>query len=96
MGIKVKATRLCYYGHQRRRVGEVFEIESEKDFSPTYMESLDPKFKSKKPVKAIHSRESRDLAHNVAQKAAAKPAPKVKEADPEVPESSDSEVVTPI
>ena len=31
MGIKVKAMQAGYYGVQRRRVGDVFEIESEKD-----------------------------------------------------------------
>ena len=31
MGIKVKAMKAGYYGVQRRRIGDVFEIESEKD-----------------------------------------------------------------
>jgi len=31
MGIKVKAMKSGYYGVQRRRIGDVFEIESEKD-----------------------------------------------------------------
>jgi|21_taG_2_1085346.scaffolds.fasta_scaffold03955_4 hypothetical protein len=31
MGIKVKAMQAGYYGVQRRRIGDVFEIESEKD-----------------------------------------------------------------
>ncbi len=31
MGIKVKAMQAGYYGVQRRRVGEVFEIEKESD-----------------------------------------------------------------
>lgn len=31
MGIKVKAMKAGYYGVQRRRIGDVFEIASEKD-----------------------------------------------------------------
>lgn len=33
MGIKVKAKRLCYYDLKRRKPGQIFEIESMKEFS---------------------------------------------------------------
>lgn len=38
--MKVKATRLGYLGHRRRKVGEVFHIDS-KLFSEHWMEKLD-------------------------------------------------------
>jgi hypothetical protein len=43
MGIKVKAMQLGYYGHRRRREGDVFEIESENEFSKRWMKKLDAK-----------------------------------------------------
>ena len=35
--MKVKATRMGYYGHKRRKEGEVFNIKSEKFFSKNWM-----------------------------------------------------------
>lgn len=39
--IQVRATKLGYYGHIRRREGALFTITSEKDFSPRWMERTD-------------------------------------------------------
>lgn len=39
--IKVRATRLGYYDDQRRRVGDVFLIRKWKEFSETWMETVD-------------------------------------------------------
>jgi hypothetical protein len=38
--IRVRATKLCYYGEKRRRVGDVFTIRSEAEFSSTGMERV--------------------------------------------------------
>lgn len=40
MSITVKATNLGYYGLKRRKVGDVFEIEHEKDFSKKWMKKV--------------------------------------------------------
>lgn len=39
--MKVRATQLGYYGHARRRPGDIFEVENEKQFSKKWMERLD-------------------------------------------------------
>jgi len=39
--MKVKAKELGYYGNQRRREGEVFEIKNEKAFSEKWMEKCE-------------------------------------------------------
>jgi hypothetical protein len=46
--IRVRATRLGYYGDERKRVGEVFDIASGKHFSATWMERVDGKTMPKK------------------------------------------------
>lgn len=43
--IRVKATRLGYYGIHRRRPGDVFDIKEEKEFSEEWMEKVGPKVK---------------------------------------------------
>jgi len=40
-GIKVRATKVCYYDDARRRVGDVFRIRDESEFSDKYMEKVD-------------------------------------------------------
>lgn len=40
-GIKVRATRMGYYGEQRRREGDVFRIKTEREFSVNWMEYVD-------------------------------------------------------
>lgn len=40
--MRVKATRLGYYGHARRREGAVFNLESPEHFSERWMEALQP------------------------------------------------------
>lgn len=45
--MKVKAIRLGYYGNARRRVGDVFHVESEKEFSKNWMEKVSDKPKPK-------------------------------------------------
>lgn len=47
--IKVKAIRLGYYDHVRRREGDVFFV-PEKLFSKTWMERLDGGAKAEAPV----------------------------------------------
>lgn len=42
-GIKVRATKVCYYDDKRRRVGDVFTIQNEKEFSSRYMEKVHPR-----------------------------------------------------
>jgi hypothetical protein len=39
--MKVKATKLLYYGHKRRREGDIFEIEKSQDFSERSMIALE-------------------------------------------------------
>ncbi len=41
-GIRVVATRLGYYGDKLQRVGDVFTIQSEKEFSDKWMAYADP------------------------------------------------------
>ena len=48
MGIKVKAIDVGYHGVQRYRKGQVFEIESEKEFSENWMQRLDTTSGSRK------------------------------------------------
>lgn len=49
-GVRVRATKVCYYDDKRRRVGDVFTISDEKnktgglkEFSSKYMELVDPR-----------------------------------------------------
>jgi hypothetical protein len=41
-GIRVRALQPGYYGHSRRRDGDVFTIRSEAEFSKRWMERVDP------------------------------------------------------
>lgn len=41
-GIRVRATKTCYYDDIRRREGDVFTIADESAFSELYMERVDP------------------------------------------------------
>ena len=41
--IKVRATRVGYYDHARRREGDVFTIANEQAFSKNWMEVVDPR-----------------------------------------------------
>lgn len=41
--MKVRATRLGYYDLRRRKIGEVFDIKSEKQFSENWMEKVESK-----------------------------------------------------
>lgn len=38
--MRVKATRIGYYGNKRQKEGEQFVLKSEKDFSKTWMEKV--------------------------------------------------------
>lgn len=38
MAIRVKATRMGYYNHLRRKPDQIFTIQSEKEFSALWME----------------------------------------------------------
>jgi hypothetical protein len=50
--MKVRATKLGYYNHRRRRENEIFELTDEKQFSNRWMERLDDKpAKASKPAK---------------------------------------------
>lgn len=49
--MKVRATRLGYYNHRRRREGDIFEITDEKAFSNKWMEAVDGKPEKSKPSK---------------------------------------------
>jgi hypothetical protein len=42
-GIKVRATKVCYYDDKRRRIGDVFTIANETEFSSRYMERVHPR-----------------------------------------------------
>lgn len=62
--MKVKATRLGYYGLRRQRAGMVFVLEDPKHFNPKWMESLEkPKVKSKKAIEEepVEQEESLDV-----------------------------------
>ena len=50
--MKVKALQLGYYDNERRREGDVFEIASETEFSPTWMERVEEKKKAGRQSKA--------------------------------------------
>ena len=47
--MKVRATRLGYYNHRRRREGEVFKLLSENAFSSKWMEKVDDGTSQQKP-----------------------------------------------
>ena len=51
MKVKVKSGRMGYYGLQRRREGEEFEIEKPEDFSEKWMEAVDAPAPVKAPEK---------------------------------------------
>jgi hypothetical protein len=64
--MKVCATQLGYYGLNRRRAGDVFEIESEDHFSKTWMEHVDGKNREPKAdiapaPKAVKPTGARDI-----------------------------------
>lgn len=40
-GIRVRATRLGYYGEERKRIGDVFTIRGPKEFSDVWMQTVD-------------------------------------------------------
>lgn len=50
--MKVKATRLGFYGNSRIKEGVTFEIKSEQEFSKNWMEYIDKPKKKKKVKKA--------------------------------------------
>ena len=50
--MKVKATKLGYYGDRRRREGDVFFIKSEEELSQKWMEVLEEKAEPPKKKKA--------------------------------------------
>jgi len=41
MKVKVKSGRTGYFGLKRRREGEIFDIETEREFSDKWMEPVD-------------------------------------------------------
>jgi len=47
--MKVRAIRLGYYNHRRRREGEIFELLDDKAFSNKWMESLEEETPKVKP-----------------------------------------------
>lgn len=49
--MKVKATNTGYFGNARRRAGDVFEINSSKEFSSDWMEQVKEEVKVQKSVK---------------------------------------------
>lgn len=52
--MKVRAIRLGYYNHRRRREGDIFELLDDKAFSEKWMEKLDGK---KSKVKSVEREE---------------------------------------
>lgn len=60
--MKVIATKLGYYDHYRRRPGDVFDLLSDKDFSPRWMEKVGEEKKGKASGKAQYQqKELKDL-----------------------------------
>lgn len=61
--MKVRAIRLGYYNHKRRREGEIFEVLDDKAFSKVWMEKIGeapkpkPKASPKEPVSQDSSEE---------------------------------------
>lgn len=53
--LKVRARRLGYYGEQRRRVGDVFTLRAQRDFSGKWMEPVDARTpeRSTTPAEAL-------------------------------------------
>lgn len=70
--IKVMATQLGYYGDMRRRPGDVFSIQSEREFSKRWMERVDPRTPDKitTPSQALKQRHDEILGGRVAERAA--------------------------
>lgn len=61
MGIKVRAIQTGYFGVQRFREGQVFEIPNEKAFSAVWMERLD-KRTPRKDAKVEDAEEAEDTS----------------------------------
>lgn len=53
--MKVRATSLGFYGLVRRRVGDVFEVESEKNFSAHWMQRIEEEIPQPKKSKKQES-----------------------------------------
>jgi hypothetical protein len=67
--MKVRAKLMGYYDHKRRRLGEVFHIQDEKEFSKKWMVTIDssnaPKGKkSDKKSKESDEDETQSHAHD--------------------------------
>lgn len=56
--MRVKATKLGYYGEKRQRPGQVFSLSDAKHFSPKWMTSMEEKKGSKKAKQEDHYEES--------------------------------------
>jgi hypothetical protein len=64
---KVMATKVCYYDDKRRRVGDVFTIQNETEFSSKYMERVAPDVPERITTGAeVLKREHETIKHNKA------------------------------
>lgn len=81
MSITVKANRLGYYKHKRRKEGDVFVIKNEKEFSKNWMTK----------VESDYEEESEDDYEEELPKAKTRGRPRMKEAVTE--SASNSEVI---
>ena len=62
--MKVRAIRLGYYNHKRRREGEIFELLDDKSFSNRWMEKLEGATPKAKP-KVVEEQEAQSPSEEV-------------------------------
>jgi hypothetical protein len=60
--MRVKAIRLGYYNHKRRREGDIFDLLNEKHFSKHWMEKFSGKSKGSKKVQEPELEEGEEPA----------------------------------
>ncbi len=63
--MKVRALRLGYYNHRRRREGEVFELLSDKSYSDKWMEKIEGETPRSKPKKSLRTEEAQTSSEEV-------------------------------
>lgn len=69
--LKVRATAVGYYDNERKRVGDVFELESERAFSRNWMEYVE----AHTPLKTTTSQQALNREHDQILGGTAAPAP---------------------
>jgi len=88
--VKVQATKLGYYGHQRRNPGEVFVIKDEKAFSKVWMRRVPDSVRETPPSSNFKSSRAEEIARAERAEEALKGTPTIDPPDALAPASKTS------